>query len=119
MASIERLLAKYLKLTVDNSKSRVGKPSVRRLLGFRFTGEKACPLTARTLLQKTPPLLLHALGTETLFESQQRLLGEERGEIAVLYAISCGTDQFTVHFWNTLNQTRHSLTGENRPTQAI
>jgi hypothetical protein len=48
-------------------------------LGFRFIGGKACPLTVRVLLQKTPPLLLHALGTETVFESQQRFLSEERG----------------------------------------
>jgi hypothetical protein len=78
MASIERFLAKCLKLTVNESKSGVVKTSARKFLGFRFTGGKACSLTARVLLQKTPPLLLHALGTETVFESQQRFLGEER-----------------------------------------
>jgi hypothetical protein len=98
MASIERFPAKCIKLTVNKSKSRVGKPRVSRFLGFRFIGGKACPLTARIPLQKTPPLLLHALGTETLFESHQRLLGEKRLEVAVLYAISCRTDQCTVHF---------------------
>jgi hypothetical protein len=77
MASIERFLAKCLKLTVNKSKSTLGK--LRRFLGLRFTGGKAYPLTARILLQKTPPLLLHALGTKTLFELQQRLLGEEPG----------------------------------------
>ena len=74
MASIERFFAECLR-----SKIGVGKPSIRKFLGFNFIVEKACPLTARVLLQKTPPLLLRALGTETVFESQQRFLGNERG----------------------------------------
>jgi hypothetical protein len=78
MASMERFFAECLKLTVNKSKSGVGKPSIRKFLGFKFTSEKACPLSARVLLQKTPPLLLLALGKETVFESLQRFLAEER-----------------------------------------
>jgi hypothetical protein len=74
-----RLCFEASKLTVNKSKSGVVKTSARKFLGFRFIGGKACPLTVRVLLQKTPPLLLHALGTETVFESQQRFLSEERG----------------------------------------
>jgi RNA-directed DNA polymerase len=40
MASIERFLAKRLKLTVNKSKSAVAKPRVRKFLGFSFTGGK-------------------------------------------------------------------------------
>jgi len=74
MASIEGFFAECLKSEIG-----VGKPSIRKFLRFNFIVEKACPLTARVLLQKTPPLLLRALGTETVFESQQRFLGNERG----------------------------------------
>jgi RNA-directed DNA polymerase len=38
MAGIERFLAKRLKLTVNKAKSAVAKPSVRKFLGFSFTG---------------------------------------------------------------------------------
>jgi RNA-directed DNA polymerase len=38
MASIDRLLAKRLKLKVNNAKSAVAKPRVRKFLGFSFTG---------------------------------------------------------------------------------
>jgi RNA-directed DNA polymerase len=38
MAGIERFLAKRLKLKVNKAKSAVAKPSVRRFLGFSFTG---------------------------------------------------------------------------------
>jgi RNA-directed DNA polymerase len=37
MAGIERFLEKRLKLKVNKAKSAVAKPSVRKLLGFRFT----------------------------------------------------------------------------------
>ena len=39
MAGIERFLAKRLKLKVNKAKSAVAKPSVRKFLGFSFTGE--------------------------------------------------------------------------------
>lgn len=38
MASIETFLAKRLKLKVNKAKSTVAKPSVRKVLGFGFTG---------------------------------------------------------------------------------
>ena len=38
MAGIERFLAKRLKLRVNKAKSAVAKPSVRKFLGFSFTG---------------------------------------------------------------------------------
>jgi RNA-directed DNA polymerase len=38
MASIDRLLAKRLKLKVNKAKSAVAKPRVRKFLGFSFTG---------------------------------------------------------------------------------
>jgi RNA-directed DNA polymerase len=38
MASIEQFLAKRLKLRVNKAKSAVAKPSVRKFLGFSFTG---------------------------------------------------------------------------------
>ena len=38
MASIEQFLAKRLKLKVNKAKSAVAKPSVRKFLGFSFTG---------------------------------------------------------------------------------
>src|ERR1017187_10448692 len=38
MAGIERFLAKRLRLKVNNAKSAVAKPSVRKFLGFSFTG---------------------------------------------------------------------------------
>ena len=37
MAGIERFLTKRLKLKVNRAKSAVGKPSVRKFLGFSFT----------------------------------------------------------------------------------
>lgn len=40
MAGIERFLAKRLKLKVNRAKSAVAKPSVRKFLGFSFTGER-------------------------------------------------------------------------------
>lgn len=40
MAGIERFLAKHLKLTVNKAKSAVARPSVRKFLGFSFTGGK-------------------------------------------------------------------------------
>jgi len=40
MAGIERFLAKRLKLKVNKTKSAVAKPSVRKFLGFSFTGGK-------------------------------------------------------------------------------
>jgi len=40
MASTERFLAKRLKLTVNKAKSAIAKPSVRKFLGFSFTGGK-------------------------------------------------------------------------------
>jgi len=40
MASLERFLAKRLKLTVNKAKSAVAKPSVRKFLGFSFTSGK-------------------------------------------------------------------------------
>ena len=43
MAGIEKLLAKRLKLKVNNAKSAVAKPSVRKFLGFSFTGGKESP----------------------------------------------------------------------------
>jgi RNA-directed DNA polymerase len=41
MAGIERFLEKRLKLKVNTAKSAVAKPSVRRFLGFSFTGEES------------------------------------------------------------------------------
>ncbi|MGZ3573530.1 MAG: group II intron maturase-specific domain-containing protein [Gemmatimonadaceae bacterium] len=38
MAGIERFLEKRLKLKVNTAKSAVAKPSVRKFLGFSFTG---------------------------------------------------------------------------------
>ena len=38
MASIERFLARRLKLKVNRAKSAVAKPSARKFLGFSFTG---------------------------------------------------------------------------------
>ena len=40
MAGIERFLAKRLELKVNKAKSAVAKPSVRKFLGFSFTGGK-------------------------------------------------------------------------------
>jgi RNA-directed DNA polymerase len=40
MESIEQFLAERLKLKVNKAKSAVAKPSVRKFLGFSFTGEK-------------------------------------------------------------------------------
>ncbi len=40
MASIEKFLANRLKLKVNKAKSAVAKPSVRKFLGFSFTGGK-------------------------------------------------------------------------------
>jgi RNA-directed DNA polymerase len=40
MAGIERFLAKRLRLQVNKAKSAVAKPSVRKFLGFSFTGGK-------------------------------------------------------------------------------
>ncbi len=40
MAGVEKFLAKRLKLKVDKAKSAVAKPSVRKFLGFSFTGGK-------------------------------------------------------------------------------
>jgi RNA-directed DNA polymerase len=40
MAGIEAFLAKRLKLKVNKAKSAVAKPSVRKFLGFSFTGGK-------------------------------------------------------------------------------
>jgi RNA-directed DNA polymerase len=40
MAGIEKFLAKRLKLRVNKAKSAVAKPSVRKFLGFSFTGGK-------------------------------------------------------------------------------
>jgi RNA-directed DNA polymerase len=40
MAGIERFLAKRLKLRVNKAKSAVARPSVRKFLGFSFTGRK-------------------------------------------------------------------------------
>ncbi|UWU89429.1 group II intron reverse transcriptase/maturase [Bradyrhizobium sp. CB1015] len=40
LAGIERFLEKRLKLKVNKAKSAVAKPSVRKFLGFSFTGEK-------------------------------------------------------------------------------
>jgi RNA-directed DNA polymerase len=40
MTGIERFLAKRLKLKVNKAKSAVAKPSVRKFLGFSFTGGK-------------------------------------------------------------------------------
>src|SRR4249920_1844590 len=37
MASVEQFLARRLKLKVNKAKSAVGKPSVRKFLGFCFT----------------------------------------------------------------------------------
>jgi RNA-directed DNA polymerase len=41
MAGIEQFLAKRLKLKVNKAKSAVAKPSVRKFLGFSFTGGRA------------------------------------------------------------------------------
>src|SRR6516162_10480963 len=38
MAGIEKLLVKRLKLKINKAKSAVAKPSVRKFLGFSFTG---------------------------------------------------------------------------------
>jgi RNA-directed DNA polymerase len=40
MVGIEKFLAKRLKLKVNKAKSAVAKPSVRKFLGFSFTGRK-------------------------------------------------------------------------------
>jgi RNA-directed DNA polymerase len=40
MASIERFLAKRLKLKINKAKSAVAKPGVRKFLGYSFTSEK-------------------------------------------------------------------------------
>ena len=40
MAGIEKFLAKRLKLKINRAKSAVAKPSVRKFLGFSFTGGK-------------------------------------------------------------------------------
>ncbi len=40
MASIEQFLAKRLKLKVNEAKSAVAKPNVRKFLGFSFTSER-------------------------------------------------------------------------------
>jgi RNA-directed DNA polymerase len=41
MAGVEKFLAKHLKLKVNKAKSAVAKPSIRKFLGFSFTGGKA------------------------------------------------------------------------------
>jgi RNA-directed DNA polymerase len=41
MAGIEQFLAKRLKLKVNKAKSAVARPSVRKFLGFSFTGARA------------------------------------------------------------------------------
>src|ERR1700686_1504334 len=38
MASVEKFLARRLKLTVNKAKSAVARPNVRKFLGFSFTG---------------------------------------------------------------------------------
>src|SRR5256886_10879295 len=43
MAVLEKLLAKRLKLKMNKAKSAVAKPSVRKFLGFSFTGGKESP----------------------------------------------------------------------------
>src|SRR6266481_3991339 len=43
MAGIEKLLAKRLKLKMNKAKSAVAKPSVRKFLGFSFTGGRESP----------------------------------------------------------------------------
>jgi RNA-directed DNA polymerase len=43
MAGIEKFLAKRLKLKVNKAKSAVAKPSVRKFLGFSFTGGSEPP----------------------------------------------------------------------------
>src|SRR5256885_3344156 len=43
MAGIEKLLAKRLKLKMNKAKSAAAKPSVRKFLGFSFTGGKESP----------------------------------------------------------------------------
>src|SRR5437660_11875403 len=40
MASIEHFLTKHLKLKVNKAKSAVARPSVRKFLGFSFTGSR-------------------------------------------------------------------------------
>jgi RNA-directed DNA polymerase len=40
MAGVEKFLAKRLRLKVNNAKSAVAKPSVRKFLGFSFTSER-------------------------------------------------------------------------------
>ncbi len=42
MESIERFLAKRLKLKVNKAKSAAAKPRVRKFLGFSFTGRGSC-----------------------------------------------------------------------------
>ena len=38
MASIEQFLTRHLKLKINKTKSAIAKPSVRKFLGFSFTG---------------------------------------------------------------------------------
>jgi hypothetical protein len=40
LASIEKFLEKRLKLKINKAKSAVAKPSVRKFLGFSFTGPR-------------------------------------------------------------------------------
>ena len=47
-------------------------------------------------------------GTEAVFKSLQRLLGEERGCRAALCAIGCRTDPHDVLFWGLKIRARHT-----------
>ena len=62
MASIEKFLAKRLKLKVNKAKSAVAKPSVRKFLGFSFTGGKRAAAAHRTAGHR--PLQSQSSGTD-------------------------------------------------------
>ena len=62
MAGIERFLEKRLKLKVNKAKSAVAKPSVRKFLGFSFTGGKRTASAHRAA--GTCPLQSEGPGTD-------------------------------------------------------
>jgi RNA-directed DNA polymerase len=73
MAGIERFLAKRLKLKVNKAKSAVAKPSVRKFLGFSFTG-------GREPRRRIAPQALHRFKARVR-ELTRRTCGRSLGQI--------------------------------------
>ena len=65
-----KFLAKRLKLKVNKAKSAVAKPSVRKFMGFSFTGGKTP--RRRSLAKRAPPLPLHPSSGPLVKRQQHR-----------------------------------------------